>query len=211
MKVFFPMSIFSLDPDFELSFDYNSAHKNQFISTCCSWDARLCFSEMYQKNIFDGTVGYGDSYLEFLFDLFKKFRLFVIPQDVAGAVQSQSGKGPGYSYNIGRGSNWLLGHVTGLLVCLYVKLSAFRFPFVDFWNIMSWITLFIELAYKKGIRAVGSSGNESVQVHSFRSPEEVQTHKGSILVQERIAWVYVACKAVVVWITVNFHTLFLKT
>ena len=40
----------------------------------------------------------------------------------AGAVRAHSGKGPGYWYMIGRGPNsCLLGHVTGLQICLYVK------------------------------------------------------------------------------------------
>ena len=53
----------------------------------------------------------------------KLFRLHAISQDAAGAVRSYSGEGPGYCYMIGRGPNsCLLGHVTGLLICLYVKL-----------------------------------------------------------------------------------------
>ena len=52
----------------------------------------------------------------------------------AGAVRAHSGKGPGYCYMTGRGPiSCLLGHVTGLLFCLYVKnfLPSF-FNFVDF-------------------------------------------------------------------------------
>ena len=54
----------------------------------------------------------------------KVFRLHAILHDAAGAVRLQTGKGPGFCYMIGRGPNLcLLGHVTGLDFCLYVKLS----------------------------------------------------------------------------------------
>ena len=70
-----------------------------------------------------GPIGYGDSYLEFLFRHFKVIRLHAILHDAPGAVPAHSGKGPGYCYMIGRCPNsCLLGHVTGLLFCIYVKI-----------------------------------------------------------------------------------------
>ena len=74
-------------------------------------------------------MGTGNSYLELLFRHFKVFRLHAILCDAAGAVRAHSGKGPGYCYMIRRGPNsCLLGHVTGLLFCLYVKnLSTLHF------------------------------------------------------------------------------------
>ena len=78
---------------------------------------------MDQKFKFGGTIGYGDSHLEFLLRHFKVFRLHAILHDAAGAVRSNSVEGRGYCYMIGRGPNsCLLGHVTGLLFCLYVKI-----------------------------------------------------------------------------------------
>ena len=77
---------------------------------------------MDQKPKFGGTLGYGISCLDSLFCYSKAFRLHAKLHDAAGAVQSRGGKRPGYGYMIGRGPNsCLLGHVTGLLVCLYVK------------------------------------------------------------------------------------------
>ena len=68
-------------------------------------------------------LGYGNSYLELLFPHLKKFRLHAILHDAAVAVLPHSGKGPGYCYMTGRGPNsCLLGHMTGLLFCLYVKI-----------------------------------------------------------------------------------------
>ena len=78
---------------------------------------------MDQTFKFGGTIGYENSYLELLFRLFKIFTLHAILYDSGGAVRAHSGEGPGYCYMIGRGPNsCLLGHVTGLLFCLYVKI-----------------------------------------------------------------------------------------
>ena len=78
---------------------------------------------MDQKIKFGGTIGYGDSYSEFLLRHFKVFRLHAILHDAAGAVRAHSGKSAGYCYMIGRGPNsCLLGHMTVLLFCLHVKL-----------------------------------------------------------------------------------------
>ena len=89
---------------------------------------------MDQKIKFVGTNGYGDSYLEFLIRHFKVFRPHAIVQDAAGEARAHSVKRPGYCYMIGRGPNsCLLGHVTGLLFCLYVKLFLpSSFNSVDF-------------------------------------------------------------------------------
>ena len=81
--------------------------------------------------------------MEFLFRHLKVFRLHAILYDAAGAVRADSGKVPGYSYMIGRGPiSCLLGHVTGLLFCLYVKLLlSSSFNSVDFSSNMSCIVL----------------------------------------------------------------------
>ena len=78
---------------------------------------------MDQNIKFGGTTGYGDAYLELLFCQFKVFRIHAILHDAAGAVRAHSSKGPGYCYMIEREPNsCLLGHVTGLIFCLYVKI-----------------------------------------------------------------------------------------
>ena len=78
---------------------------------------------MDQKCILGGTIGNGDSYLEFLFRHLKLFRLHAVLHYAAGAVKAQSGKSPGYCYITGSGQkSCLLGRVTGLLFCLSVKL-----------------------------------------------------------------------------------------
>ena len=123
MDVLFLMSIFRLYPGLKVSFEHNSVSKNVFLSACFCWDSSLSLREMDQKYKFGLTIGYGNSYLEFIFRHCKIFKLRAILHDAAGAVRAHSGKGPGYCYMIGRGPNsCLLGHVTGLLFCLYVKI-----------------------------------------------------------------------------------------
>ena len=117
------MSNFRTYPGLKMSFEHNSVRKNLFLSACFCCDFRLSLREMDQELKFGGTIGYGDSYLEFVFRHFKVFTLHAILHDAAAAVRAHSGKGPGYCYMIGRGPNSsFLGHVTGLLFCLYVKL-----------------------------------------------------------------------------------------
>ena len=123
MDVLFLMSIFRLYPGLKPSFEHNSVRKNFFLSACFCWDSRLSLREMDQNFKFGGTIGYGDPYLEFLFRQIKKLTLHAILHDAAGAVRAYSGKGPCYCYMIGRRPNsCLLGHVTGLLFRLYVKI-----------------------------------------------------------------------------------------
>ena len=115
MDVLFRMSIFRLFPGTKWSFEHNSVRKNLNLGACSCWDSRLFLRDRDQKFEFGGTIGYGDSYLEFLFLHFKVFRLHS-KHDAAGAVRAHSGKGPGYRYMIGRGPNSRsLGLVTGLL------------------------------------------------------------------------------------------------
>ena len=114
-----------------MSSEHDSVRKNLFLGGCFCWDSRLALREMDQKFKFGGLVGYGNSYLDSVFRYSKVFRLQARLHDAAGAVRLHSGKGPGSCYMIGRGPNSsLLGHVTGLLFCLYVKLflpSIFNF------------------------------------------------------------------------------------
>ena len=150
MDVLFLMIIFRLYLGIKRLFEHNSVGKNFFLSACFCWDSRFSLREMDQKLKFGGTIGYRDSYLEFSFRHFKVFRLHAKLHDAAGAVLEHSGKGPGYCYMIGRGPNCcLLGHVTGLLFCLYVKLFLPSiFNSVEFWSSMSFIVLDIELTEK---------------------------------------------------------------
>ena len=72
---------------------------------------------------FNATIGYSDSYLESLFLQFKVFRLHAMLHDAAVEERAHSSKTPDYCYMVERGlTSCLLGYVTGLVFCLYVKL-----------------------------------------------------------------------------------------
>ena len=123
MDVLFLMSIFRLYPGLKMSFEDNSVRKNLFLSACFCWESSLPLREMEQKLKYGGTIGYRDSHLEFVFRHFKIFRLHELLHDIAGTVRAHSGKGLRYCYMIGPGpKSCLLGHVTGLLFCLCVKI-----------------------------------------------------------------------------------------
>ena len=123
MDVFFLTSVFQLYPGLKTSLELNSVCKNVFLSACICLDSGLSLREMDQKHKFGGLIGYGNSCLDSLLRYPKVFRLDAILDDAAGPVQPHSGKGPGYCYMIERGPNsCLLGHMTGLLFCLYVKI-----------------------------------------------------------------------------------------
>ena len=122
MDDLFLISVFRLYPGLKMSFKHNSVRKNLFLIACFCWDSGHFLREMDQKFQFGGLIGYGNSYLDSVFRYSKVFRLHAILHDAAGAVRSHSGKGPGYCYLIGPGpKSCLLGHVTGLRFCLYVK------------------------------------------------------------------------------------------
>ena len=173
------MRFFRLHLGVKMSFEHNSVSKNLFLSAFFRWDSRLSLREMEQKFKFSGNIGYGNSYLEFLFRHFKLIRLHEILHDAAGAVRTHSGKGPGYCYMIGRRPNsCLLGHVPGLLFCLYVRIFLPSiFNSVDFWNTMSSIVLDIELTEKNIIKELGLFIDGSLQGFSFCPPKIFKPNK----------------------------------
>ena len=123
MDVLILISVFRLYQELKMSFEHNSVGKNLFLSACSCWDSSLSSCEIDQKIKFGELIGHGNSYLDSVFHYSKVFRLHAKLYDAAGAVRSHTGKGPGYCYMVGRGPNsCLLGHVTGLLFCLYVKI-----------------------------------------------------------------------------------------
>ena len=110
----------------KMSFEHNCVRKNLFLSACFCWDSGLSLREMDQKFKIGGLIGCGNSCLHSVFRYPKVFRLHALFYDAARAVRSHSVKRPGYCYMIGRGPNsCLLGHLTGLLFCLYVKNSFY--------------------------------------------------------------------------------------
>ena len=78
---------------------------------------------MDQKLPLRGSIGCGRSYLDFVLCCSKTITQQAILHDAVGAVSSHTGSGAGWRYkNKGGPNSCLLGHVTGLVFCLYVKL-----------------------------------------------------------------------------------------
>ena len=152
--------------------ELNTPSKNSFLGASFFGDSRLFLLEMNQKLILGGNIDYRDSYLKFVFSHFEVLRLYAKLQDTAGAVKAQSGEGIDYCYKIGRGPNSCsLGHVTGLVFCLHVKLFLLSIlSFIDFCSLMSCIVLNNELADKKVIRELSVFINRNVQGYSFPAP-----------------------------------------
>ena len=103
------MITFRLYPGLKLSLEHNSARKNLFLSARFSWDSRFSLRQMDQKlNIRTRN--------RIFFIHSKRFRLHAKLNDAAVAVESHSGKDPGYCKMIGRGrKSCFFCHVTGLL------------------------------------------------------------------------------------------------
>ena len=103
MDVLFLLSTSRMYPELKVSFEHNNFRKNLFLSACFCWDYGLSSREMDQKFKFGGLIGYRNCYLDSVFRYSEVFRLHAILHDAAGAVRSNTGKGPGYCYKIGRG------------------------------------------------------------------------------------------------------------
>ena len=173
-----------------MSFEHKSVRKNLFPSACFCWDSGISLREMDQKNKFGGLIGYGNSYLDSVFRYSKVFRLHAILHDAAGAVRAHSNKGPGYCYMIGRGPNsGLLGHVTGLLFCLYVKISLPSiFNYVSFWSSMFCLVLDIELIDKNVFKELGLFIDGSVQGFSFCPSKSFKPNKQTHMEHKSSTW-----------------------
>ena len=179
MDVIFLVNIFRLHLKLKSRFFHTFTLKNLFLSACYSWDGTISLREMDHKVLNGGKSGYGASYLDSVFRYFKGCRLHAILHDAAGAVRLQTGKGPGYCYMIGRGPNCcLLGHLTGLFFCLYVKIFPRSiFHLTDFWNSMSLIVLDIELTEKNMIKELGLLLDGSLQWISICPPKSYKPKK----------------------------------
>ena len=129
---------------------------------------------MQQIFEFGGTFDYGESYLEYIIWDSEVIRLHAIQYDAAGAVIWHSGNSPGYWNVVGWGPNSrLLVHVTGLLVCLYVKLfRSSIFNSVAFRSSMYSTVLDFELADENVTRELRVFIGGNVQGYSFRPPKK---------------------------------------
>ena len=176
--VLFLMGICRLYLGFKKSFEHNSVRKNQFLSASFCWDSSLSLRELDQKYKFGRTIGFGDSYLAFLFRRFKVFKLHAILQDAAGAVRAQRGKGPGKLHDWTRTKLMFARSREWITFCLYVKVFLPSIlNSVDFWNSMSLILLHWELTEKDVIKELGPYIDGSLQGLSFCPPKTFKPNK----------------------------------
>ena len=104
-------------------FPKNEKRKNCFLAACKIWDQNINLEEIDQNFPHGGLIGYGNSILDFFLARSKVFRLHAILHDSAGAVKATTNQGPGYCYMFGQfPSSCLLGHNTGLLFCVFIKI-----------------------------------------------------------------------------------------
>lgn len=106
-------------------FKDNSARKNLFLATCYQLGAVFDLEDVSEECPHGGLIGIGDSKLEKYFRKFKVFRLHAALHDASGYMKQRYNVGPGYVYAVSCPvSNCLIGHVTGLSFCVYLKLFA---------------------------------------------------------------------------------------
>ena len=123
MDVLTLVSIIRLYPKVKAKFLHKIIRKIFHLNFCYCLDKSISLREVDQKLLFGGKIGYGELYLDCVVCYSKTFRLHARLHDATRAVRLQTGTGTGYCYSIGRRPNWfLLGLVTGLVFCLYVKL-----------------------------------------------------------------------------------------
>ena len=115
-------------------FHTNEKRKNCFIAACKIWDQNVDLDESDQKFPHGGRIGYGNPLLDFFLARSKIFCLHAILHDSAGAVKTTTDEGPGYCYMMPElPSSCLLGHITGLFFCLYIKVChPHIFKILDF-------------------------------------------------------------------------------
>ena len=83
----------------------------------------LIWRKLTKTSPHGGLIGYGNSILDFFLARSKVFRLHAILRDSAGAVKATTNQGPGYCYMLPQfPSSCLLGHITGLFFCIFIKI-----------------------------------------------------------------------------------------
>lgn len=104
-------------------FPENTLRKNYFISACKYIDSSVNLCDINTSCEYGGIIGIGDSCLDYFFKGSKLLRLHAILHDAHGFMKCEYGTGPGYVYAFPFPvSNCLLGHLSGLLFCIRLKI-----------------------------------------------------------------------------------------
>lgn len=112
----------------------NSIRKNYFIAACKSIDSSVSIEDVEHDRPFGGVIGIGNSKCDKVFHHFKLFRLHAIFHDAAGYMKETHNKGPGYCYAVpcSTFNSCIMGHVSGLCYCIYLKFFNPLYNLLDF-------------------------------------------------------------------------------
>ena len=104
-----------------------------FLAACRKFKPDIDLHQALQDCPHGGIIGIGDSKLDRLFRRSKVFRLHAILHDAAGYVRAKYGCGPGYLYMLDNCpiNCCFLGHLSGLVYCLYLKLFSKLYSTLD--------------------------------------------------------------------------------
>ena len=129
MKSISTADIIILHNTFKLELELDPEFKNKtkrhlyFVAACSLFDSDLELPVALKLRPHGGLIGIDDSKLDPFLKHSKVLRLHAVLHDAAGFIKDYSNKGPGYVYAISScGINsCFLGHLSGILFCLYLK------------------------------------------------------------------------------------------
>ena len=101
----------------------NADRKNYFLAACKLFNPNVDLKIAIESRPYGGLIGMGNSLLDKYFNRWKILRLHAVIHDAAGYIKEKDSIGPGYLYALSCPINsCFIGHVTGLMFCIYVKL-----------------------------------------------------------------------------------------
>ena len=117
-------------PDYSERFVY-------FLAACLYLDPDINLEIVLKLRPYGGLIGIDNSSLDTYLKSHKFLRLHAILHDASGFIAEDSQKGPGYSYVLPCPiTNAYIGHMTGLLFCLFVKtFKRSLFNLLEFWTL----------------------------------------------------------------------------
>ena len=93
-----------------------------FLAACLYLDPDINLEIVLKLRPYGGLIGIDNSSLDEYLKSHKFIRLHAILHDASGFIAERSQKGPGYSYVLPCPiTNAYIGHMTGLMFCLFVK------------------------------------------------------------------------------------------
>ena len=103
-------------PDYSVRFLY-------FLAACLYLDPNINLEIVLKLRPNGSLIGIDNSSLDTYLRSYKLLQLHAILHDASGFIAEHSQKGPGYSYVLPCPiTNAYIGHMTGLLFCLFVKM-----------------------------------------------------------------------------------------